>query len=126
MTPDTLAEATLRRTAADPALVGSRLERHRLTNGWAWPELAANLGTDVHHLAKLSLCAMPREESFAADVNAIAKVGQVSPAALAALLRQVEALRNWDDIQPSGTGFVMAAHRTEPPATDPTDDPAGT
>lgn len=126
MTIDPLHEAAFRASANDGTRIGSRLERHRLVNGWTWPELAEKLGIDVPRLAKLALCAVPKEATFADDVTVIAFMCGVSPTVLAAALREVEAHRNWDDVQASATGWMLAAHDAKQPPPRATDDPAGT
>jgi hypothetical protein len=98
------------------------LERHRLVNGWTWPELAAKLSLELPELVRLALCAVPKEATFVEDVATVAQFAGLPAAVLATVLREVEAHRNWDDVQPTGNGWTIAAHPADPPP-GPTDEP---
>jgi hypothetical protein len=75
----------------------------------------ATLGLDPEALTRLALCRTPRrDKGFAEDVQALARYVHASPAALAAMFREVEAVATLASAPKAAlTGAMLAAARDE-------------
>ncbi|MBI2928744.1 MAG: hypothetical protein HYY24_24030 [Verrucomicrobia bacterium] len=70
-------------------------------------ELAGLIGASMIDLRRLRLCLIPRSESFAADVQQIARMFGLDAGRLAKMIRHVEALQGMaDDREAEGVGEV--------------------
>jgi hypothetical protein len=101
--------SVLRQTGRDPAWVGYWLRRYRVHERVGPARLAARLGLDRHGLVLLSLCHTPREEHFRGDLEVICRRTGADEMALAAILRQEQALERWADSPAAPEGWLMAA-----------------
>jgi transcriptional regulator with XRE-family HTH domain len=77
-----------RRARQEPSFLGSVLARYQERYGLTDAMLARELGVDELAVARLALCGLPRPNSFAEDVRAIAERTGVSPLQLARILRE--------------------------------------
>ncbi|HEX8199257.1 MAG TPA: hypothetical protein VF590_02130, partial [Isosphaeraceae bacterium] len=113
MTPEQkagLRATVLRRTAEDPTWVGFWLARHGRSEGLLPDGLAAALGLSADSLTLLSLCRTPRPGHFAEDLRVICRRTGADEAALALVLRQQQALWQWERAGPTAeAGWLMAA-----------------
>jgi hypothetical protein len=105
--------SVLRQTGRDPAWVGYWLRRHRVHERIAPARLAARLGLDLQGLTLLSMCRTPREDHFRDDLEVICRRTGSDEMALAAVLRQEQALARWGESPPRPGGWLMAASDAE-------------
>jgi hypothetical protein len=80
-----------RAAAAGLGPVGQSLNRYAEAKGQTLEAVAGELGCDLESLGRISLCSLPRRESFDADTVAIAAVGGADAARLGAILREYHA-----------------------------------
>ncbi len=77
-----------RQAAKDPDLLAGQIDAWARNEPGGWPAVAARLQIDECRLAKLALCRRPASRRFEADVQQIAGVVNVDPAALTQFLNQ--------------------------------------
>lgn len=99
------------RASDDPGYWGWVLDRYRVSEAMSVSTLAAFLGIAEDSLPSLRLCLRPRAERFGADVLAVAANIGADATALAAVVRQVDAV---DAMSAGGNavndrGFLLAA-----------------
>jgi hypothetical protein len=75
-----------------PGFLAAILARYRDAEGLTDFALASRLGLSSDRLCALALCRRPRESAFREDVETIAARFDIEPAALAAVIRHVDAL----------------------------------
>lgn len=102
------------RTATRPEYLGWVLTRYMDVEALDWLAMARLLGTPTP-FARVALCLRPRQERFAEDVTAIAERFGLDAAALARIVRHVDALcaMAGGDHEPSGEQGTLLAARTK-------------
>ena len=120
MNPDpakTLFGTAAERARVRPAFLGWVFAEYERLEGLSEEQLRERLAVVVEHWPLLQLCLRPRAAEFLPDVTQIATEFGLDRAALAALVRRVEAvevIRTQE--QPSEAGSMLAARtRTRPP-----------
>jgi hypothetical protein len=103
------------RSTEHPSYLGWVLQRHLNAEQGAWGALAATLGLDEAALDRIALCRRPRPQEFAADVRAVATIVDADPAALARIIRLVDAM---ETMAPGG-GPDSATAAGEPSRPNP-------
>jgi len=101
------------RASARPEYLGWVLARYMELEALDWPTLAGMLGTSEPS-SRLALCLRPRPEHFAEDVRAIAARLRLDVAALAHIVRFVDARQAMAGREPGATperGALLAARR---------------
>ena len=107
-------EKRLLRLAADraarrPALLGWVLSRYVSSQGTSYTALTAELGCNEAAMWRLALCLRPRSDRFAEDVAMIASKLSVDAAALARVIRHVQAIDVMSGRGVAERGALMAA-----------------
>ncbi len=97
------------RTAERPALLGWVLSRYVSSQGISPTALTAELGCSEAAMWRLALCLRPRSDRFAEDVALIASKLSVDEAALARIVRHVQAIDVMSDHSVAERGTLMAA-----------------
>jgi hypothetical protein len=115
--------ASLLRRAADRArarqeFLGWVLARCEGIEGMAEESVRTQLGVSLPDWLRLQVCLRPRPEAFLQDVTQIAGAFNLDRAALAAVIRRVEAVESVRSrAQPGGAGSLLAARtRKQKPA----------
>lgn len=103
-----LLHRTARAAEASPVFLAAVFARYRDTEQIDDAELARRLGVAAERLPELALCRRPRPEAFRQDVAAIALRFGAGAAALAGIVRQVDALGAFAASAPPG---LLAAAR---------------
>lgn len=107
------------RVAGDPFFLAHPLAEYARAAGLDDPALAAALGCRPGDLARLRLCRSPRPDpaDFRADLRAVADRFGLPLAALAAAVRQGQAVAGVRAAAPAGVdGPLLAARDRQPPA----------
>ena len=109
-----------RRVEDDPTFLASALKQYALSEGLDGRGLAAALSCPVEALARLALCRRPRPTPpwFRQDVDRIATRFGANADALAAIVRQADALDRLRGIEADERGLLMAARDQDAPPTD--------
>jgi hypothetical protein len=132
-------DARFRRTAAGARTLAARLEDDRSMMAWVLAQyraaedkddrlMAQKLGIAEYQLPHIALCKRPRDELFRSDIDAIAGHIGMDPAPLAEVVRLVDSLEAFGQLQ-TGQRRLLAAARDRA-AEDPAqydaapDDPA--
>lgn len=107
------------KAAQDPQFLGYVLKLYCHHEGLNEDLLAERLGTEVMFLPRLYLCKRPPTTAvdFAARVGRIADYALIDAAALAAIIRQVDALQSLSDISDSH-GLLAAARDADEEVVD--------
>ncbi len=111
-----------RRTAAGARKLAARLEDDRSMMAWVLAQyravedkddrlMAQTLDIDAFRLPHLALCKRPREERFRADIDAIAEHIGMDPAPLAEVVRLVDSLDAFGQLQTGQRSRLLAAAR---------------
>ncbi len=90
-----LLRRTVRAAEASPVFLAAVFARYRAVEGLDDAEFACRLGVAVDRLDELAICRRPRPDRFRQDVSAIAARFGADPGALAAVVRQVDALETF-------------------------------
>jgi hypothetical protein len=116
------------RASANPGYFGWVLRRYAELEHLTEEALAQRLGLPGVDLPHLALCLRPRAAHFAADVGQISAKFNLDPAALAAVVRLVEAVEALASGNAAGasadSGLLMAARARKPPRS-PADGESG-
>ena len=108
------------RARGRPAFLGSVLADYERLEGLSGEQLRDRLGVGAEHWPQLQLCLRPRAEEFLPDVTQIATEFGLDRAALATIVRRVEAvevIRTQEE--PSEAGNMLAARTRKPPTPAP-------
>jgi hypothetical protein len=107
------------RAAQDPRFLGHVLNLYCQAEGLSEDDLADRLGTAAEFLPRLYLCKRPASgtSDFADRVNAIADYAVIEATALAAIIRQVDAIESLSR-SPNSGGLLAAARDKEHPDDD--------
>ena len=111
-----------RRTAAGARTLAARLEDDPSMMAWVLAQyrdaedkddrlMALALGIDEFKLPHLALCKRPREELFRHDIESIAEHIGMDPTPLAEVVRLVDSLAAFGQLQPGQHGRLLAAAR---------------
>jgi hypothetical protein len=113
-----LLRRTTRAAEGFPIFLAAVFARYRAAERIDDGELARRLAIDPQQLDALALCRRPRPDRFAQDVTAIATRFGADAGALAAIVRQVDALGAF--VGASSANQVVAARDAddEPPAPE--------
>lgn len=101
-----------RRAQQDPAYLGWVLHAYQKAEGFTVDAMAGLLGGRLADLDRLWLCLRPRPQFFAADVLAVADHIGIDPAALARVVRLVDAVAQMKDGTPDAHRGLLIAART--------------
>lgn len=120
--PDLLRHAA-DRARMRPAFLGWVLAQYGRLESLSEADLRERLRIGAEDWPRFQLCLRPRAEEFLPDVTQIAKEFGIDRAALAAVVRQVEAVEVIrEQEQPGEAGSLLAARtrkRKRPPPTNP-------
>jgi hypothetical protein len=116
--------ANLLRGAADRArnrseFLASVFARYEEMEGTTEDRVRKQLGATVADWSRLQLCLKPRMNTFLQDVTQIAAEFGLDRAALAAVIRRVEAVEIVRERQQAGSAGTMLAARTRKQKPDP-------
>jgi len=101
------------RASLRPDFLGWVFSRFEETERQSEQKLAESLGVSARDFQSLRLCLRPRSESFALDVEQIARKWGIEAGRLAGMIRHVESLQGMADDRAadavSDSGLLMAA-----------------
>ena len=95
----------------DPSMMAWVLAQYRDAEDKDDRLMALTLGIDEFKLPHLALCKRPREELFRSDIESIAAHIDMDPAPLAEVVRRVDALAAFGQLQTGQRGRLLAAAR---------------
>lgn len=110
------------RASARPTYLGWVLRRYMEMEGLDWDALAEILGASVG-FSTLALCLRPRPNHFASDVRAIATKFGLHAAALANIVRMVDAAETLRAGEPTEASGTLIAARSRPSREHEREDP---
>jgi hypothetical protein len=101
--------AARKRAARSSFFLAFDLDAYATLIGWTDIDLAQALGCSLDTLNLIALCRTPRRDTrFGAEIEAIGSRFQINSIRLAALLREIDIVREFEPV-PHGEGWLAAA-----------------